>query len=543
MSSPISDKTSLIKGLLSSCEQMMGELKQRRVTPAKTEQFLSEVTEHLSLIRNWMVENHSEGKRLVAGNAHREALRLNLELSHLDLRIINLGQILQKARAKAPIQEIQRAMNQRYDDVELHRSREARDRLVKMIKLVGHEWGINAHFQIGAHAVSTEGADPGLLAHQALFLVSRFVQSAEGIALHSKNDQLRIKGAIRAGAATEEATIRQWVEAKTEQQPFTSKHNRVVGEALKEELTNNGLIAFSAGWKGHAVGMTIHRSVDGKYYLYYCNRGVRAFKEFSEDADMVCSEIGNPKKLTADLLATLTSLTLASFEDEAANVRAKVLLEGKEGLVKILALKEVARIPKKPQKMGNCSWANKKGEIHSAAIAVSYDEQKERDLQHAIDRGTAYFKKLERFGRKMSLDKLLFYNAEEVPDMLSVKDHLRFLTKAWQKLKTKTGGLESRTFADDAAMLDEISAFYGRCPYSIAELTYQGITPGQVNRLKKDLKRAGSGAFTFIGNEFWMYCKGQMVKEPVHDMNGSLREFLGKFDFQRLQIKPLYLCY
>lgn len=543
MSSPISDKTNLIKGLLSSCEQMMGELKQRRVTPAKREQFLSEVTEHVSHIRQWMVENHSEGKRLIAGNASRNALKLNLELSHLDLRIINLGQILQKARGKAPIQEIQEVMNQRYDDVDLHLRRDARDRFVKMIKLVGHEWGINAHFQMGAHTISTEGAEPGLLAKQALFLVSRFAQSAEGIASLPKNAQMRLIGAIRAGAAAEEATIRQWVEAKRVQQPFTPKHNRVVGEALKEELMKNGLMAFSAGWKGHAVGVTIHHSVDGKYYLYYCNRGAKAFEEASEGSDMVCWEIGNPKKITADLLATITSLTLSSFEDEAANLKAKSLLEGKEGLVKILGLKEVARIPKKPQKMGNCSWANKKGEIHSAAIAIAYDDRREGDMQQAIDGGTAYFKKLERYGRKMSLDKLLFYDAEEIADMLSVKDHLRFLSKAWQKLKTKTADLESRTFADDAALIDLISGYYQRCPYSIDEITYRGLTPRQETRLKKDLVRAGNGAFTLIGEEFWMYCKGQMVKEPVTDREGSLSEFLGKFHFQNLQIKPLYFSY
>lgn len=549
MTSPINNKTNQIKSLLHSCSEMMGEFKQRKVSADKTNQYLAEVNEQVGVLRDWMVENYQDAKKLSLGKVTSESLELNRELFHLDLRIINLSQILEKVKTRAPIQEIQASMNRRLDDHELLEYRFERTKFEKFIKLVGHEWGINAHFQLGKDMVPTQGADPALLLNYAAVLVSHFVNKKE-----IQRSPLRVKTAVFAGSDAYDETLTNWVGSKQKQRVFTPKDNITAGKCLLREFKHNGLITIPTGWKGHSVGVTIHRSLDGKCYLYYCNRGGEAFQNPSERAlmgkqspnstDMVCWEIGDPQKLQPELFAKIAALPLDSIEGEAQNGRAKAFLEGKDGLFSILELKEVARIPKKPQKMGNCSWANTKGQIHAAAIAASYDEQvktkgsgsRDECMKLAIQSGTAYFKEMERFGRRMSLDKLLIYHAAGASDLLSPRDHVRFLSLAWQKLKGKT----ESSIPEDGDMLDAISSYFQSCRYRVADITHQGLSPSEEKRLIKHLKSAGDGAFTFINDRFLISYHGKIFEEQVTDMNGTLKGFLSQTPLQRLQIKPLY---
>jgi hypothetical protein len=145
-------------------------------------------------------------------------------------------------------------------------------------------------------------------------------------------------------------------------------------------------------------------------------------------------------------------------------------------------------------------------------------------MKKSIQTGTAYYKKMERFGRRMSLDRLLFYHAEGTSDVLSPRDHLRFISLAWQKLKGKS----ENAIPEDAAMLDEISSYFERCRYRVADITHQGLSPREEKRLINSMMKAGNGAFTFVNDSFLMSYQGKLVREKVTDMNGSLWSFFSQ---------------
>lgn len=94
MSSPISDKTAQLKQLQKVCSKLIGDLKSRKVSSEKANQYLDEVSEQIGQMRDWMIENYQVAKKTTSKDQNPEIEMLNQQLGTMEHKIKRLGKIL-----------------------------------------------------------------------------------------------------------------------------------------------------------------------------------------------------------------------------------------------------------------------------------------------------------------------------------------------------------------------------------------------------------------------------------------------------------------
>jgi hypothetical protein len=406
---------------------------------------------------------------------------------------------------------------------------------------VGHEWGIDLKFSSAGERVKTTGGHTTTSSGKAALLVSDFMGTGRANSFLSQESQEKVKRAALAGSESANTTDTNY---RKNGSNLEGRHaNRSTGEQLLRDLNTNGIVTIPTGWDGHAVGMTLHKAADGKFFLYYCNRGGRAFEKTEDRAlmgnqnaesfNMVCFEIGDPSALTPELLGQIAGAKRYHSDATKHNAFAKPFIEGKDGIHKLLKLTKVAEIPKTPQKVGNCSWANCKGSIHAALIAAAYDEASEpgqsakETLEAAAKTGTKAFKSMERFGRKEGLQPLLAYNAFASGAPISAFDHLRSLSAAARKLDQKVretrNSTETRT--EDRSMRAQISDYFKACPYPLSTLNHN-LLPAAKAKLLKEVEMSGNGSYTFIDGECYAVIEGKRQPLGRVDLGQTLASFI-----------------
>lgn len=381
---------------------------------------------------------------------------------------------------------------------------------------VGHEWGINLDYSIGSTALTTEGNYRDATAEKGAILTTRYLNGLEGGWIPDSVKD-KVQNAVHTGA---EAAAHAFMKSDK------------IGDELMEALNKNGVVTVPAGWTGHAVGFTVHKAADGKYFLYYCNRGQEAFEQAEdraildkEGSYMVCWEIGDPSQLTPQMLTAMATSGLDGNKDEVC----KKFIEGREGIHRMLGLKNPVTISKQGQKVGNCSWANFKGAIHASAIAAYYDEAYKNSspdqfdsmqtlTENAIPAGATLFKEIEHFGRNRSLSALTDFNAHQEAG-LSPHDHLRALALIARKVAKKPAPQYREM---EAQLLEGLKS----CPYSIQE--FKSVGAITLSDLVKDLKGAGAGAFAIQGDNLF-YFNGKKIerhKLTPEDQKKTMGELL-----------------
>lgn len=426
--------------------------------------------------------------------------------------------------------------------------------LKSWIKLeVGHEWGIDLTFSSGNKRLRSTGAKPSLATGKAALLVSDFMNSGGANAYLSPQSQQKVIKAALSGS--ESANKTNALYHKNNKNLEGRKANRSTGEQLLRDLNSNNVVTIPTGWFKHAVGMTLHKAADGKYFLYYCNRGERGFEKTADRAlmanhnknsfNMVCFEIGDPRALTPELLGQIASAWRYHSNKTKHSAFAKPLIEGKDGIHKLLKLTKVAEIPKTRQKVGNCTWANCKGSIHAALIAAAYDEafkpgqSVEQTLDAAVKTGTKAFKSMERFGRKEGLKPLLAYNALNEGSPISAFDHLRFLSAAARKLDLKileiANTQEMRN--EDQSMRIQVADYFKTCSYPVSTLNH-ALMPISKAALLAELLNSRDGSYTFIDGECHAVIDGNLQNLGKINLDQSLKAFL--LTHQRLTL-PVFL--
>lgn len=414
----------------------------------------------------------------------------------------------------------------------------------------GHEWGIGLKYSIGGETKSTSGNYPVVTNGKAAVLVADFMKAEGGNIRLSQEGQEKVRQAALSGAKAAQNTDANY--AKNGFNLSQPGANRSTGEELRRELDANGIVNIPSGWAGHAVGMTLHKAADGKYFLYYCNRGGQGFEKAEDRAlmggqpegsfNMVCYEVGNPSALTPELLGQIVGCLQHSSDPQVKDAFAKPFIEGKSGLFQILNLQKAAEIPKTPQKTGNCAWANCKGSVHASIIAAAYDDlvkavpggQTNQLLSQAIHTGGAIFKKMERSGRKQSLEPLLKYNGMASNAPVSPFDHMRVLSAAGRKLAQKANEARnsSETRTEDQRMSDQVAAQLNQSPYPIGSIAHLNLLRGAGEKLKETLKAAGDGSYAFVDNHCWICVNGQVNDLGTVDMTQPLGQFLKQVQVQ-----------
>lgn len=431
-----------------------------------------------------------------------------------------------------------------FPDRTAQKQKEMKKNLIKeWIKLiVGQEWGVGILFKISQLKVGSEGTTPGRATFLGAHLITEFNDSKESEGILSAEALKQVEQGFIAGAEATNATNRAYFELNRSVTNPEGKNSKA-GEILSETLHKHGIITIPTGWYEHGVGLTIHRAKDGNHYLYYCNRGSEGFEKAEDRAimnrgtgaeccDMICWKIGRPEILSPELITRIISmLWLGHSNRKAQDKMAKPFLEGKEGIFKILELKDPISIPKKMQKIGNCSWANYKGSMHGAFIAAAFDQMYQENpgvlMRSAIERGTEIFKRMERFGRELDLQYLLAYDARKNPGLLGEFDHLRILRAEVQKLTTKIG--EERNHPHirekDQSMKDQIMAYIKDCPYEIRTLTH-ALQPDLEFNLLTQLCKAEEGAYTFVNGNCYLFSHGKLHAFPIPDGHEPLKSFV-----------------
>lgn len=411
----------------------------------------------------------------------------------------------------------------------------------------GHEWGIGLKYSIGSQREKTTGSDPVFTNCKAASLASDFMKAEGGKLPLSPKGRKKVVQATLAGAKAAQNSLLNSKRAGG--YLSTPGANRSVGEELRRELDANGVVAIPTGWSTHGVGITLHKAADGKYFLYYCNRGGRGFEKAEDRAlmggqkdgsyNMVCFEIENPAALTPELLGQIPGALYHDKDPQVNDASAKPFIEGKDGLFKILGLKKVAEIPKSAQKTGNCTWANCKGSVHAAAIAAAYDDLVEtmprgnsnEFLTQAIHTGGTVFKKMERFGRKQSLGPLLKYDGSAKDAPISPFDHLRVLSAAGRKLTQKAKETEnsSETRSEDSQMRLQVIAKFNQSNYSIRSISHPNLGEGTKAQLMDALQKSENGSYAFVNNECWVCVNGKVHSLGQVDANLPLSTVLSGF--------------
>jgi hypothetical protein len=414
----------------------------------------------------------------------------------------------------------------------------------------GHEWGIGLKYSTGGKTENTSGNYPVITNGKAAILVADFMKAEGGNIRLSQEGQEKVRQAALSGAKAAQNTDANY--RKNNYDLSNPGANLSTGAELRRELDANGIVNIPTGWAGHAVGMTLHKAADGKYFLYYCNRGGQAFEKAEDRAlmggqqagsfNMVCYEIGNPAALTPELLGQIVGCLQHSQDPQVKDAFAKPFIEGKSGIMEILNLKKAAEIPKTPQKTGNCAWANCKGSVHASIIAAAYDDlvkaapggTSEQHLSQAIHTGGTIFKKMERSGRKQSLDPLLKYNGLSPDATVSPFDHMRVLSAAGRKLTQKANEARnsSETRTEDQRMSDQVAAQLNQSPYPIGTIGHFNLGPGSREILQQNLRAAGNGSYAFVDNQCWICVNGQVNNLGTVNTNQPLGQFLKQVQAQ-----------
>lgn len=391
--------------------------------------------------------------------------------------------------------------------------------------VVGHEWGIDLKMDADGGAIETTGMYlEEAVMHYGL-LVQNFMLHQAGT-LDEPSKQKIIEAAFSAERALRNAL-------KLNIYDFTQRAEMIaLGRSIESDLKRNGIITLTPGWHRHGVGMTIHQAKDGKWFLYYCNRGAQAFEQAADrklmgqqknSHNMYCFEITNKNALTPELLGKIAATACMSREDQKQMVSS--FIEGE--LFDTLGLKETAVIPKSRQKVGNCAWANCKGANHAAMIAAFYDQG--MGFDEAIRQGTNLFKQIERDGRSESLTSLLAFDAQDPQSKISPTDHLRALSAALQKLRRKAK--ESYSFSNllDIRNLNTLISWFANCQYPMSVLDLAGMVPMDKEQIEEKLRFAGAGSFLCYGQTCFLN-NGNQVIEWRYDKNQTIQEFLKSCD-------------
>lgn len=383
---------------------------------------------------------------------------------------------------------------------------------------LGHEWGIGTELNIQGKNIATEGLPPATSPGMLYDLASEFDQNKELHQGFSKKERARILEAAKqnSNAAYLESEGRYKESAKIQYQTFE----------------DNGLAMLHAGWSGHGVALTLHKHPNGKVYLYYCNRGAQGHETdkksimFESDSNLMsCFEVTHPEKIDLNFFEEIFK---NSSSPKKKNIKkAKTFLERQEGMFSLLGLERVPiHISKGLQKIGNCGWANQKGNLHAALIALAFE--KKENWEKANNKGSIAFKQCELEGRKKAL-RSFFDSAVMEIGGISKRKHFKILNLIFEKINTPfkytkfhDPGNYFKTFKEST--LEEIQNFFKHSNFSLEDCTSKNITKAIA---EEKIKTARPGYFLITEEEIVYQDDKEKVKTiPLPPKETTLQEFL-----------------
>lgn len=201
--------------------------------------------------------------------------------------------------------------------------------------------------------------------------------------------------------------------------------NEKITDRILDDLKNDKPVTISTGWHKHQVNITIYEDI-----LVYINKGnhenpdvaqkiYRMGKDFkSIDSNKLLDEM-TPR----EVIWHLTNYDLYTEKSKKGQID---FIE--KEMHAELDLKELTDMPKVPQKMGNCTYANDKAGVQGAAFALEYKRIEgdatltpEKKIESAKNYANIIFKNIEMqdrvdtFKTLLSLEPLVVNKEVDLP--------------------------------------------------------------------------------------------------------------------------------